>query len=255
MSFVEDIHHQYAGLDPAELMPPLRPFIGNQWSADASHLRIAVCGINSYYREKDWVHADGTPKPPDAGAYARWFGYNKRLFFQQSRTQASILAEALLTQEAFEHLTWDGDKSLYVTNMVKRYLPESLGDKAHKLADESGQALLAEGRQTWRQELAVMAAHDRLPHAVIVFGHRIWRGAWTAFAPKHNPSAWSLHYEPMPKGTELHHHLNIVTVSEAGQRRPLVLTRLNHPASPNHEKRAKWLVEHPEFPSRIQPHR
>ena len=233
---IDEIHALYDSLPVDPTAPPIHPFIGRHYrDATPGVLRVLVMGINCYYGEH----------PPGPGV--QWFPSFMRerrfTFFARSFSESAVIAEALERSPDFGGLHHAGLEALYVTNMVRRYLPPSTGKKAAQVSE----TYLDEGSGVWRDELDLLHRHGVLPHVVIVFGGQIWGRAWTAFGKRVRPEGWIVSYAPCAKSSELFHHLNRVVVPDGDRERPLLLVKLDHPAARGDKKRAAWIVSHPDF--------
>ena len=235
MPIIDDIHALYDRLPTDPATPSIHPFVGQHFrEATPGVLRVLVLGINCYYGQH--------PPGPRVQWFPRFVRERRYIFFARAFSESAVLAESLEHSADFDGLRWGGLESLYVTNMVRRYLPPS-----GKTATNVSEALLDEGSQLWRDELDLLHYHGVLPHVVIVFGRLIWGRAWTAFGKRVRPEGWIVSYTPCAKSSELFHHLNHVVVPEGDNERPLLLVRLDHPAAVGHKRRAAWMVSHPDF--------
>ena len=220
MMLIDDMHALYDGLTEDPAQPPIHPFIGRHYlDATPGVLRVLVVGINCYYGRY----------PPGPGV--QWFPVFMRerrfTFFARSFSESAVLAEALESSPDFDGLRWAGLESMYVTNMVRRYLPPTTGKQAADVPPH----LLDEGSQVWRDELDLLHDHEVLPHVVIVFGAQVWGHAWSAFGKRVQPEGWIVSYAPCERSSDLFHHLNRVVVPEGDNERPLLLVKLDHPAA------------------------
>ncbi len=236
MPLTQDIHALYDGLPADATAPPIHPFIGQHYcNATPGVHRVLVLGINCYYGER--------PPRPSVQWFPKWMRERRYTFFARSFSESAVLAEALESSADFRDLRWAGLESLYVTNMVRRYLPPATGKKAIDVPSH----LLDEGSQVWRRELDLLHEHAVLPHVVIVFGGQVWTDAWTAFGKRVQPDGWIVSYAPCERSSDLFPHLNRVVVPEGDNERPLLLVKLDHPAARGDKKRAAWIVSHPDF--------
>lgn len=236
MGLLENSHALYDGLPEDPAQPPIHPFIGRHYrDATPGVLRVLVLGINCYY--------SGQPPPLGVQWFPYWMRERRFSFFARSFSESAVVAEALECSPDFDGLRWAGLESLYVTNMVRRYLPPATGKQAAHVP----LALLDEGSQVWRRELDVLHQYGVLPHVVIVFGGQIWGRAWTGFGERVQPDGWIVTYTPCERSSDLFHHLNRVVVPEGDNERPLLLVKLDHPAARGDKKRAAWIVSHPDF--------
>jgi hypothetical protein len=236
MALTREIHALYDALPADATAPPIHPFIGRQYrEATPGVLRVLVMGINCYYGQ--------SPPGPGVHWFPTWVRERRFTFFARTFSESSVIAEELERSPDFDGFRYAGMESLYVTNMVRRYLPPAGGKKAAQVSE----ALLDEGSRVWRDELDILREHNALPHVVIVFGGQIWGRAWMAFGGRVQPNGWIVSYTPCAKSSELLHHLNRVVVPEGDSQRPLLLVRVDHPAAVGDKKRAAWIVSHPEF--------
>lgn len=236
MTLEQAIHALYDGLPADASAPPIHPFIGRRYGeATTGVLRVLVLGINCYYSSR-------APRPGEQ-RFPSWMRERRFTFFSRSFSESAVLAEALESSPDFDGLRWGGLESMYVTNMVRRYLPAATGKQAAKVPTQ----LLEEGGRVWREELDLLHRYGVLPHVVIVFGEPIWHQAWTAFGQRVHPHGWVVDYKSCDESSELYHHLNRVIVPEGDAQRPMLLVRPDHPAAVSDNKRAAWMVSHPDF--------
>ena len=180
-------------------------------------------------------------KPPSR--FAHWFRSKRYRFFPAVARELPNLCNALSALGAFPGLTFDGEspsfRSVYLTNAVRRYLPEDIGAKAHTVPVH----FFDEGARMLRAELDALHRHGVLPHVVVVFGKPFWSRAWRVFGLHPRPQ-WVDDYRPRPRTSELFHRLNVVKVRESGDTRPLLLVRLTHPAAPTMRWRTSEFAAH-----------
>jgi|GEM_PF-2956030 len=235
MSLLTTINDLYEGLPQEEGAPPIRPFVGRDYGLSRPDaLRVLVLGINCYYTGPE------SELTPDTD-FPLWFRRRRYSFFARAFSEASVVGEALEQSAVFEGRRWSGIEGLYGTNLVRRYLPKASGRYSKDVAER----LLDEGAEHWGRELDLLHRHGVLPHAIVAFGWRIWPRA--AAPLRARVGGWVKDYRPCQRSSDLYHHLNRVEIEEGGKTRPLLLMRLNHPASVGAGKRAGWLVEHEEF--------
>lgn len=236
VTVIDAIDGLYGSLPPDPAAPPIRPFVGRHFAEGTDDvLRMLVLGINCYYGDN--------PPGPGVQWFPAWMRERRFTFFARAFSEGAVVGEALEQSREFSGRRWPGLEGLYVTNMVRRYLPEPVGKRASDVPER----FLDEGAEFWAAELALLADYAALPHAVIVFGGPIWSRAWRAFKRAVGPDGWAVSYEPCAESSDLRHHLNRVVVREGDNHRPLLLTRLDHPAALGDKRRAAWMVGHAEF--------
>lgn len=220
----------------------LAPHIGEHFESRAPGcLRVMALGINSYVEPHQETHP---------GWFATWFQKQEHRFFPAVARELRSLTTALGSLGAFPGLTFDGEapsfQSVYLTNAVRRYLPEDIGAKAHTVPA----AFFDEGAEMLGAELDMLHDHGALPHVVVIFGGAFWSRAWRAFGAQPRPT-WVADYRPRARTSDLFHRLNVVEVLESGSTRPLLLVRLTHPAAPTMQWRAAELSAHPDLAATV----
>lgn len=220
-ALVHAVHAVYDGLASVDgAHRPIRPFIGTAFSGpEGVALRILAVGVNAY-GDAHHVHDPN-----------RWaLGFRRQEWVYQRRVLADIkaLAAGLVGSPVVGGRPFLGMESVYLTNAVKRWLPNA--KQAHTVAEP----WFEEGVPVFEAELAALAAADRLPHVVLVVGQRPWGYVCPAFRP--DRAGWSARYTHMGSSNPLFHYLNVIEVREAGATRPLLLTRIRH-SSASHWKR------------------
>jgi len=236
MPLLDALCSLYDDLRATEAEPlPFHPFVGQHFGEGTPGLlRVLITGSNCYVGEKDVPHP---------AWFAAWTRERAFTFFARAFSESAVLAEAVCSSQSFSGLRPGGGlEAMYVTNMVKRYLPASTGRREAEVPAR----WLDEGAQVWRRELDLLAAHSALPHVVIVFGDFTWSRVWPAFSTS-EVGGWSREYRPLDEASPLFHHLNLVMVAEDGRERPLLLVKLTHPASASHKHRAARVVASPDF--------
>lgn len=197
---------------------PIRPFIGSAFSdGDGDALRVMAVGVNAYGAAHH-VHEPG-----------RWaLGFRRQEWVYQRRVLADVgaLVRGLAGSAVTEERPFLGIESVYLTNAVKRWLPNA--KQAHTVAER----WFPEGAPVFDAELAALADAGRLPHVVVV-GQRPWGYVCPAFKPAR--ASWSATYTHMGATNRLFHYLNLIEVKEGGRTRPLLLTRIRH-SSASHWK-------------------
>ena len=217
----------------------IHPSVGGAFTEpDPARLRVLATGINSYVTD--------LKKKTEPAWFESWARERSHRFFSKVAQQSSVLSDGLKGSRDFGQCGYrgsPGDSSeLYVTNAVKRYLPEKEGLKAVDV----GENWFEEGARVWRAELEYLHRANALPHVVIVFGAAWWGHAWKSFGGPDRPS-WVADYQPLERANDLFHHLNQVIVKEGDRERPMLLVRLRHPAARSESVSAESLVEHQAF--------
>ena len=197
---------------------PIRPFLGAAFGeAESNALRVMAIGLNAHCR------ADESPTGDhwrSGVAGDRWH------FARQLRRDLRALTTGIEGARTLGGRRYAAPDSLYLTNAVKRWLPDAQDARAVE------ERWFEEGAAVLQAELAALHAAGRLPHLVVVAGARAWAQVWPAFSPSRAP--WAERYDAQAETSPLRHFLNVVTVQEAGGVRPLLLLRLRHPAA------ARW---------------
>jgi hypothetical protein len=219
-ALVDAVHAGYNALPLVDgAHRPIRPFIGRAFTnGDGDALRVMAIGVNAYGAAHH-VH------DPD-----RWaVGFRRQEWVYQRRVLADLgaLATGLAGSAVTGVRTFLGIESVYLTNAVKRWLPNA------KLAHTVAETWFAEGAPVFDVELAALADAGRLPHVVVVVGQRPWGYVCPAFEPAR--ASWSATYTHMGATNPLFHYLNLIEVKEDGRNRPLLLTRIRH-SSASHWK-------------------
>ncbi len=227
------------------------PFIGEAFINPArGALRIMGIGINAY--------CDGSElsslKP---GVYSTWYrdqrtqGPNGRRlrFFTAAKNQMNVVARtAAADGNAFHGIAHDATVdncagNHYFTNVVKRYVDQSVG----KAASDLDPQLVDNHIRVLPRELEILAKHNRFPHIIVLFWSTPdppWRQLWK---PLHDQSvAKSGHCASRisvlkgsfkPAEGNAGYHANRIEINEGESTRPLLLLRLAHPTRAG---RAKW---------------
>ncbi len=224
------IHALYDRLIPEDGSPAsgrIHPFIGGAFTGEHPQgLRIMALGINCYADDHLQSRSSWFPA---------MFENQKYRFQRAVLKQAAALAPAV--QTLLPDRNFVGKASIYHSNVVKRWLPVSLGRHAHRVPE----ALFSEGQALFREELRTLAEAGVLPHLVIVFGNRPWSHVWPSFAQPKPP--WVRAYEPTTG--RLFHHLNLVHLHSGP---PLLLIKLRHPTGARGKGMdAAGLIAHPDF--------
>ena len=236
MPLIDSIHSLYDELRLLPEAPPIHPFVGQHYlDASPEVLRILVMGVNCYYEEQ--------PPSRDEQQFPSWMRDRRFIFFARAFSESAVIAEALAGSAKFASRRSAGLEALYVTNMVRRYLPGTSGKRASSVREE----LLDEGAEVWKAELDLLSEAGVLPHVVIVFGDKIWYRAWNAFGARVGTKDWIESYQPCAEASELYHRLNHVVVREKDTRRSLLLVKLPHPSARSDAHRAAWIASHPDF--------
>lgn len=220
-ALVDAIHAVYDALPLVDgAHRPIHPFIGRAFTdGDGAALRVMAIGVNAY-GESHHVHEPG-----------RWaLGFRRQEWTYQRRVLADLgaLAQGLAGSAVTGGRRFRGIESVYLTNAVKRWLPNA--KKAHTVAEE----WFVEGAPVLDAELAALATVERLPHVVVVVGARPWGYVHPAFRPA--KASWAATYTHLGPKNRLFHYLNLVEVREAGTLRPLLLLRIRH-SSASHWQR------------------
>jgi hypothetical protein len=212
-SLTDAIYAAYGGLRSLDgAHRPIHPFIGAAFTdGDGSALRVMAVGVNAYCAARD-VNEPG-----------RWaLGFRQQEWVYQRRVLAdlSALAGGLAGSAVAGGRPFLGIESVYLTNAVKRWLPGA--KRAHAVAED----WFKEGAPVLNAELVALAEAERLPHVVVVVGHRPWGYVHPAFRPATAP--WAATYTHMGPKNRLFHYVNLVQVREAGTVRPLLMLRIRH---------------------------
>lgn len=227
----ESIHALHDGLPRREDMPPAHPFIGSHFEESTPGvLRVLVMGINNYYGEE---HA------PTTQWYPQVVRDRRHTYFARCFSEAAVLSEVLAGSRDFPGLSPGGLEAMYVTNMVRRYVPMAKGKRESQVEA----SLLEEGQAFWHRELDMLHAHGALPHVVIVFGNKVWGEALQPF----RQADWAVTYQHCGKGSSLFHHLNRIVVRDGDKERVLLTVKLTHPAARSNKHRAACIVADLEF--------
>jgi hypothetical protein len=222
-------------------LPAIEPYIGADYNTPSpGRLRIAAVGINAYISREDL--------PAHPGWFSHWAGVGGPRFYNGVIREAKELAEEIVGLLGADDLHFSGD-GLYVTNAVKRFLPEQTGKQAAHVEQD----WFDEGRTVWKQELQRLANAGALPHAIMVFGARswepVWRTLWELCEDQNEPAF--IRYRSMPSGSPLYHRLNTVDVATPSGQRPLLLFRPDH-ASTSRKTTVSSLFAMPEFRERVE---
>jgi hypothetical protein len=244
MSVSDEIKAVYGALpgrDVEQGVPPIAPYIGTDYDGpENGRLRIAAVGINSYYKGM-------VGHPPER--FREWVEKPRYRFFTGIAREAEYLAADIAAQLGEGAVNFDIGTGLYVTNAVKRYLPEECG----RYAKDVHGVLFDEGTTVWKQELQLLANAGVLPHAIMVFGARswepVWRTLWELCEDQNEPAF--IRYRSMPSGSPLYHRLNTVDVATPSGQRPLLLFRPDH-ASTSRKTTVSSLFAMPEFRERVE---
>jgi hypothetical protein len=233
MSLLDEVQAVYQGAQDGGSIA-IQPFVGTAFTQGTGALRIVCVGINSYISPKDWPRI--LPE-----WFASWFRQQKYKFAKGAAKAGATVGEAL---QSAGWGRFDGLESCWTTNAIKTYLPEATGKNAHQVPPEA----FDRDATIWRRELDLMAAHDVLPHAVVVLGEPQWWPTCRAFRPQ---EGWAYDHLKLAayQTTEgpLFHHLNRVTVEVKGAQRSLLVVRVPHPAAFGAKPRAEDIVAHPDF--------
>lgn len=233
MTFLDEVYAIYDSAAEGGAIPS-HPFVGAAFTGSKDSLRIACVGINCYISPDDW-------RPPEPNWFASWFRQQKLPFSRGAAKAAATVGHAL---EVAGWGHFDGLESCWATNAIKVYLGEAEGKEAHQVPADAFEKHAA----TWRLELDVMAAHDVLPHAVVVLGEPQWGATCRSLDPRHG---WTyqhlslLEYQTTPG--DLYHHLNRIRVRAGGIARSILVIRVPHPRAFGAKPRAEDLVEHADF--------
>jgi hypothetical protein len=196
---------------------PIHPFVGAACTGgDHATLRVMAVGVNAHGE----VH-----HVPEPGRWALGF---RRQEWRYQRRVLGALAKGLAGSAVASGWPFLGIESVYMTNAVKRWLPNA------KRAQAVAEGWFVEGAPVLDAELAALAAVDRLPHIVVVVGSRPWGYVHPAFRPTKAP--WVATCPHMGPKNRLFHYLKLVEVREAGMVRPLVLLRIRR-SSASHWQR------------------
>lgn len=211
---------------------PIHPFIGACFREEGPDgLRAMVVGVNAYVAPNSW---------PEPATYAEGFREQWWRFDRGVLRDVNAVADALAGAPAWPD-PYRGIDSIYLTNAVKRWLPQNEGRHAHRAAER----WFTEGEAVFAQELTLLAERRRLPHLVIVVGHRSWGHVWPAFGRA--TLSFVKAYRPQPG--PLFHHLNAVDIEQDGVTRTMLLMRLRHPSASHFKHRwtPEALTAHPVF--------
>ena len=157
------IQDLYARLPHRPGAPPIRPLVGEDYLGGGEGLRVLIQGINCYY---SGLESELTPEAD----FPKWFQRREYNYFARAFSEAGVVGEALERSGLFPGLRWRGSHGLYATNLVRRYLPKSNG----RYAKDVPEPLLDEGEEHWGKELDLLQRHGVLPHAIVVFGWKVW---------------------------------------------------------------------------------
>lgn len=240
-SVIRGIYAQLPVLEETHRLPHIHPYIGAGFAPADSAFRILAVGINSYLGEADVARCQ-----PEW--FSKWIAQRRFTFARTVRKDLDVLAEAVVA--AHPTLGYDADACIYVTNAVKRYLPEASGKRARQVE----RRWFCEGQSMWKEELRALARHHVLPNVVVVFGARAWEPVWSVLAELcSDPDEPAfVAYRPVASSSDVFHRLNIVELAgETGPAR-LVLLRLNHPAAYGSSWRAEAALAHPEIRSALR---
>lgn len=211
---------------------PIHPFIGSAFRAEGPDaLRVMAIGVNAYA---------GPGTEPAPHIYADAFRLQWWLFQKRALRDVHAVVGALAGVSEWSR-PFLGIESIYLTNAVKRWLPQSEGLRAHKAEERWFQ----EGEPVFARELELLAERGRLPHLILVFGGRPWRHVWPAFGRAKPAFVRGYHPQPGP----LYHHINVIDVNERGTSRRALLLRLRHPSAAHYKPRwtPEALTSHPVF--------
>jgi hypothetical protein len=254
--FCDVIEALYSSHGPDYLLP----FVNSSYEDNSTRsLRVAVVGISSSTADRDidvgglderyvrkrfdwwWQQAGGPVGPLDT------YPFFKHALAEVERLTAKLEARSHLFERP--PLGWGGH-GIYGTNAVKVYTSEALRNPERTLPETIwGYA------PTWYAELDVMAAHDCLPHVVVVFGDCIWDAVRSAFCDgRDEPPIASYSnlvvgdLEVPPHSSSLQGRAMRSTVKVGKAERNVLIVRLQHPCVRSKVKLdASWLLAHPDF--------
>lgn len=216
----------------------IQPFIGDTFaSGEPSALRVMTIGINAYLSEDDWSRQN-----PEW--FSGWFREGRHRFDRTVAADAATVANALVAEPSpFAGLTYRGKESIFHTNAVKVYMPESSGKRSDQVERRDYERCVP----TWHAELDTMAKHGVLPHVILVFGRPFWEWAWQAFHPTTRPRFAHLEVHELRSAPGPGHHFaNRGEIEGAGGRHTFALLGLRHPAARATSKASpEWLLSLP----------
>ena len=108
---------------------PIHPFIGQAFEgANRGALRVMTIGINAYLSPKDWPNQQPT-------WFSSWFKEGRHPFDRGVAEGAGTIANSLTANSTlYSALAFRGTDSIFHTNAVKSYLPESSGKTSDQIS-------------------------------------------------------------------------------------------------------------------------
>ncbi len=221
----------------------IHPFIGARFAGERGVLRVVAIGFNSYANDKP--ARAGKPADYDRTSpewYPTWVRqvpeHHRHLrYFAAIRKEVKTIAAALEAAPSFQGLAYDDPESLYVTNVVKEYLPQSAGRHASLVTE----ADYARSAPIWHHELATMAHQGCLPHLIVAFGKGPWAQLSDSLSDRQQGALSFI------AGRVDYERFSVLHVKQAGRERSLFILRLAHPSSWGKKGRAAAMLESPDF--------
>lgn len=218
------------------------PFVGSAYEAARDNqLRVMALGINAYVDDKHW-------KPLEAHNWFRtWFKEKTHRFDKGVRDRVNELAGVVTASgRLFAGKRFDGDESLFITNVIKVYLTALDGKRAdhvtHYFDEHPAQ------RHQWRDEFEALLGADVTPHVIAIFGNIFWPRICESFRKNGELAEHVKDYLPTPG--PLLHFANRIVLKNGHE---LLLLRMRHPAARTKSGTAEWFVKQPGFSELVTP--
>lgn len=212
------------------------PFIGDAFAKpDAERLRVMVVGINCYISDHHW--------PPQPDWFGSWLadGVGKHRYQKGLLRKVRAVCKGLEGATLFRGLRFDNMASMYITNAIKVYLPESEGKRASQIERTQYDTHLDQ----WHDELDLLAAVGATPHLILIVGAPFWGSACAAF--KRGPAGrYEVVDHEYTAGPTLH-FVNRYRVRVQGGEQTVLMVRVAHPAARTRQGQPRWLLVQPEF--------
>ena len=245
---IREFYGRRANSDEGEVC--IYPFIGDRFAAGSQcDLRVMALGINSY-----WNFDEERPTPE---MFAKWYETEKgesqgkpfvhNGFMKRVKREIDTICTHLTTESGspFHRLSYmnGSPDNHYLTDVIKRYTTLKEGRYAKDLKTE----LVKEHSDHLREELEILAQHDRFPHVILLFwsgGDVAWEAMWETLHPE-GPTRFGrakiggVNTKSFFQGSGVFEHCaNHIIVDVNGKTPSLLLLRLCHPSRAGKRKAA-----------------